>query len=724
MGGWGKGTRRNFLGGAALLTMLLHARAWANGAKAAMRWPDIPAPKPPRISHVIKQLGRTRDDPYAWMKFVPGQGERNRTNIPAPVAQMLTDENRYAAAVLKPIRSLQSELVEAMLARASGADAAPAIVLGGWSYSSAIPAGGTHVVYTRHKADGPVDTLVDEALRAADQPYFRSTGYQPSPDHRWFAWAEDVIGNDRHRIVIRDNESGEVRTIVDKDAYGYGGLVFAPSSRWLFWIRRDARNRPTRLYRSSVDGETTELVYEELDPAIFMGVKRTAGDGFVAITLSGPETTEVRLVPAADEAAAPMVVWPRKTGVRYEVDEWDGQLIALTDADDSFDMKLLRLDPRNFTPRTTLVPHRAGVPILQLQPFKAGLVRLERRNGLHELVILHSDGRELKIAFDDSAYAIELPPEQSYTAASVLIVHESLKSPRRWITVDLATGAQTVVGRQQVANFDPDDYSVERLMAPAPDGEMVPITLLSRRGMPKNGQTPLLLYGYGAYGVNSDPLFSIPALALVDKGWRYAIAHVRGGSEKGRRWFLGGRKFTKRNSFTDFIACAEYLNATGHAAEGEIVAYGLSAGGLLVGASMNIAPNLWGGVIAKVPFVDMLNTMSDASHPLVPLFRPDWGDPLADAKAYDYIASISPFENVRAAPYPPLLCTAGLKDDRVAYWEPAKLVARVRHCSTSGNPAILLTDMDSGHQSSADLRSEYREYALFWAFAMHCIGAD
>lgn len=226
--------------------------------------------------------------------------------------------------------------------------------------------------------------------------------------------------------------------------------------------------------------------------------------------------------------------------------------------------------------------------------------------------------------------------------------------------------------------------------------------------MAKDGRAPLLQYGYGAYGINSDPLFSIPALALADKGWRYAIAHVRGGSEKGRRWFLGGRKFTKRNSFTDFVACAEYLAAEGYTAKGKVVAYGLSAEGLLVGASMNIAPTLWGGVIAKVPFVDMLNTISDAAHPLVPLFRPDWGDPLAEERAYDYIASLSPYENVRAAPYPPLLCTTGLKDDRVAYWEPPKLVATVRHKSTSGNPAMLLTDMDSGHQGSGDLKSEYR----------------
>ena len=689
------------MSGAAMAALLLGNRAvWAKNP--AGRWPPVAPPQSPRLSHVIEQLGRTRDDAYSWMKFIPASGERNRTNLPPAVAKMLADENAYADAMLKPTADEQADLLRAMLARGSDAAAAPALEKDGWTYSSAIPPGATHARYTRQQGGGEAELLVDESTRAEGQPYFRSTGHQPSPDHRWFAWAEDVIGNDRHRICIRDNASGAIRTIVDKDAYGYGGLVFSPSSRWLFWIWRDARNRPTRLYRTSLDGKVTDLVYEEKDPAIFMQVKRTAANGFVALTLAGPETAEVRLVPATDETAAPIPVWPRKTGVRYEIDEWDGSLVALTDLDDAFDMQLLRLDPKDF--RTL-----------------AALVRLERAEGLHRLVILRPDGSEQAIAFDDPAYAIELPPEQSYDAASVLIAHQSPKSPRRWIRVDLASGEQTIVQQQKVESFDPDDYQVERLFAPAPDGEMVPITLLSRRGAPRDGKAPLLQYGYGSYGVPSDPEFSIPALALVDRGWRYAIAHVRGGSEKGRQWFLGGRKFTKRNSFTDFIACAEYLAREGYTAKGKIVAYGLSAGGLLVGASMNIAPALWGGVIAKVPFVDMLNTMSDGAHPLVPLFRPDWGDPLADPKAYDYIASISPYENVRAAPYPPLLCTAGLKDDRVAYWEPAKLVAEVRRRSTSGNPAMLMTDMDSGHQGSADLASEYKEKALFWAFAMRCV---
>jgi len=452
-----------------------------------------------------------------------------------------------------------------------------------------------------------------------------------------------------------------------------------------------------------------------------MGVKRTAANGFIALTMSGPDTAEVRLVAADDETAVPRVVEPRQVGVLYDIDEWRGDLVSMTDADGAFDQKIVRLDRASFARIDTIVPHRPGNPVISVMPFAQALVRLERVDGLHRLVIRQPDGSELPVAFDDAAYTIAIPAPQSYTSSTVMIIHQSPKSPRRWISVNLADGAQELLQEERLNTFDPSDYVVERLMAPAPDGETVPITLLSRRDAPTDGTVPLLLYGYGAYGISSEPEFSLPATVLVDRGWRYAIAHVRGGSEKGRRWFLDGRKFAKRNSFTDFIACAEHLCRQGYTAPKRVAAYGLSAGGLLVGASMNIQPELWAGVIAKVPFVDMLNTMSDADHPLVPLFRPDWGDPLADPQAYDYIASISPYENVHAAAYPPLLCTAGLKDDRVSYWEPAKLMAQVRHLSTSGNPALLLTDMYSGHQGSADLRSEYAELALFWAFAKQCV---
>ncbi|MFD1034098.1 prolyl oligopeptidase family serine peptidase [Sphingomonas hankookensis] len=710
--------RRTFLSGVAAIATAV-ATGGAGATDRAGQWPRIAPPVLPRIPHAIRQLGRVRDDPYAWIRYIPKTGSRTRETLPPMIARAIAAEADYAAKVLAPLAADRADLLAAMRARSGDGIAAPPLPSGPWLYASRVPAGQSHVVHYRIGADGREQVLLDEGARAKGHSYYRTTGHQPSPDHRYFAWAEDIVGNDRHRLCILDTRTGQVTIPVATDAYGYGGLTFAPSSTWLFWIWRDARNRPTRLYRTPVEGGAAVLVYEESDPAIFMAVARTAADGFVRLTLSGPSTGEVRLIGGGSGETAPArLVRARRDGVSYDIDEWAGGLVMLTNEGGAFDRKVLKLDRTTMADGATLVPHRPGTPIVALLPFAGGLVRLERIDGLHRLVVQTTDGRERPVVFDGVAYAIELVGGQDYRAGSVRIVQESPVQPRRWIDVTLSTGAMREVAAERLRDFDPDRYAVERLTATTADGTAVPITLVSRKDMPRDGSTPLLLYGYGAYGIASDPVFSLPVTVLIDRGWRYAIAHVRGGSERGQRWFEGGRRFTKRNSMTDFVTCGEALCNLGYSTAGRVVAYGLSAGGLLVGGAMNLAPTLWAGVIAKVPFVDMLNTMSDADHPLVPLFRPDWGDPLSDPRAYDNIASISPYENVHSAPYPPLLCTAGLKDDRVAYWEPAKLVAEVRHRSTSGNPAVLVLDENAGHQSSGNRDAEFSESALFWAFAI------
>ena len=692
------------------------------------RWPLLTAPRAPRHDHLIQQLGRQRNDPYAWLRHnAPASGPdapaggRSLHTLPAPLRQHLQAEMAYADAVLQPLAADAAQLRQRLAERAPEVHALQPASSTGWRYGVTRTPGHPHRVFTRSAPDGREQTLFDEAERAAGHAYYRAADHQHSPDDRWLAWAEDVVGDDRHRICLLDMDSGAIRTVVDTDAFGYGGLVFSPSSQQLFWIWRDAHSRPTRLYRTPVGGGAAVLVYEEQDPALFMQVARTAANGFVALNLIAPDMSEVRLIPADADTAAPRVVRPRQRGTRYEINEWRGELLMLTDADGAVDRKLLTLDAATLAVRRELVPHRAGTLIVSVLPFADALVRLERRNALPRLVLLHPDGRETVVPFDEAAFAIEPLPAQPYGAAQVRIVHQTPASPPRWIDVALADGAQRVVGQERLRHFNPVDYRVQRLYATAPDGQQVPITLLSRADA--SGPAPLLLTGYGAYGIASEATFSLAATVLVDSGFRYAIAHVRGGSDKGMGWYRDGRALHTRNSMTDFIACAEQLLQTGVAAPGQVVAHGLSAGGLLVGGAMNMAPTLWAGVMAQVPFVDMLNTMSDADHPLVPLLRPDWGDPLADPAAYDCIAAISPCDNVRPAPYPPLLCTAGLKDDRVPYWEPAKLIAQVRDQSTSQQPAVLLLDPDSGHQGSDDQHSEHAQAALLWAFARRCVGA-
>lgn len=691
-------------------------------ADSSAAWPEVPVPVAPRQDHEIHQLGRHRSDAYAWMKFIPPSGTRTLGNLPPPLREHLEAEMQYADAVLQPLAGDAAALRERMAARAPEIREPQPAAQAGWCYGSRLSAGGSRRVFTRALAGGEPLLLLDEAARARGHAYYRATDHQPSPDDRYFAWAEDVIGDDRHRICVLDMEQGILRTVVSSDAFGYGGFAFSPSSRYLFWIWRDEHSRPTRLYRSPVEGGEAVLVYEEKDPAIFMQVARTAAGGFVTLTLAGPDIGEVRLIAAGAETEPPRLVRPRQRGTRYEVDEWNGALLMLTDAGGAIDRKLLRLDPATLAVRDELVPHRAGVPIIAIRPFAQALARLERVQGLRRLVLSHPDGRETVVGFDEPAYSIELVPSQPYDARLVRIVHQAPASPPCWLDIDLATGRRVVAGQAEPAGFDRDAYRVERLYARASDGETVPITVLSRRDAGPDAPQPLLLTGYGAYGIASEPVFSLPATVLVDAGFRYAIAHVRGGSEKGWRWYQDGCREKKRNSMTDFIACARHLLDIGYAAPGGIVAQGISAGGLLVCGAMNMEPALWAGVIAQVPFVDMLNTMSDADHPLVPLLRPDWGDPLADPFAYDHIAAISPYENVGEADYPPVLCTAGLKDDRVPYWEPAKLVANIRHRSTGDRPAVLVLDPDSGHQQSDDRGSLFGQAALCWAFACRCAG--
>lgn len=695
----------------------------ASSRQFACSWPEITPPTAPREDQKVRQLGRMRVDAYAWMKFIPPTGSRTLDTLPARLRKHLDAEAEYAQNILDPLKADAACLYQRMASRAAGFSEPLPASSDGWHYGSELSARHTHRVFSRTASDGATQELFDEAHRANGHAYYRATGHQASPDDRYFAWAEDVRGDDRHHICVLDMDNAVIRTVAPADAFGYGGFTFSPSSRYLFWIWRDACSRPTRLYRSPVEGGEPELVYEEHDSAIFMQVARTAANGFVALTLAGPDVSEVHLIPADAETAVPRLVRPRQRGVRYEINEWNDALLMLTDADGATDGKLLELNPANFALQRKWVPHRANTHIIDVLPFASALVRLERTDGLHRLVLMYPDGKEMSIDFDDPAYVIEIMPSQSYHAQQLRIVHQTPSSPPRWIDISFADGTCSVVAQERLNDFDPAAYRVERLYARAGDGATIPITVLSPANASASTPLPLLLTGYGAYGISCEPSFSLPACVLVDGGFRYAIAHVRGGSEKGRTWYRDGCREKKRNSMTDFIACAQHLLDMAYAAPGKIVAHGVSAGGLLVCGAMNLKPQLWAGVIAQVPFVDMLNTMSDAEHPLVPLLRPDWGDPLSDPEAYDYIADISPYENATQPDYPPLLCTAGLKDDRVPYWEPAKLVANIRHHSIGGKPAVLLLNPDSGHQESDDQNAELAQVALFWAFARHCVAA-
>ncbi len=720
--------RRQLLISAGLATVLLPL----SGKPFATA--SVPTPTPPRAARRpvrIEQLGRVRVDPYAWLRAENWDEARHDPGLLDPeIVAHLEAENAYADAVLAPLTERREAYAARMAALQSESTEAPSLETDGFAYRVRKRPGADHPEHIRRSPGGSEEIVFSPGDRARGSAYYRSVAEQHTPDHRYFVWAEDTEGGDAYRICARDLKTGEVIEQHAAEAFGWEGVVVSPCSRFVFWTRRNSRGRPVRVYRTPLGGlaegdAADTLVYEETDEALFLSVRRAASGAHVAIRISGPDLDEWRLIASDRIESEPAVVEPRTPGLRYMVEDWNGALVILTDADQAMDGQIVTA-PRE-TPGLgrwrTLVEHRPGTHILDIRPFAGHLARRQRRNGRLEVVTREPAGTERVIGFDEDAYALTLDDAQYHSSTSLRLIYQSPREPRRWISCDMTSGETTELARQRVGGgFDGDNYEVLRLDAPSPDGAQIPITVLRRRNDGGSGPRPLMLHGYGAYGVSTEAAFSPEAIALADEGWAYAIAHVRGGSEKGRNWFLDGRRDKKVNSFIDFNACARHLLDRGVGRPGAIVGYGLSAGGLLVGGAVNRAPDLYAGVIAQVPFVDMLNTMSDADHPLVPLFRPDWGDPLADPDAYDWIAAISPYENVRAQPYPAILATAGVRDPRVSYWEPAKWTAALREATTSDNPVLFMTDMAAGHQTSGGASDRHAQMALFWAFADFAAG--
>ncbi|HWA60743.1 MAG TPA: S9 family peptidase, partial [Caulobacteraceae bacterium] len=617
-------------------------------------------------------------------------------------------------------------LFEEMKGRIKEDDASVPSPDGPFEYYSRFELGAQHPRHVRRARNGgPETVLLDEEAESQGKAYYEVGAASHSPDHTLYAWAEDAQGSEYYRILTRDLATGAEAAPPIESAYG--SFCFSACSQWLFWIWRDESARPAKVFRRPARGGDDVLVYEEADEGMFLGVGLTSDRSHVEITSENREVSEVLLIPSSDPTAAPVVVEPRQDNLRYSLDRWAGRWVLRTNADDAVDFKLVVSDaavPARATWRD-LVPHRPGRYVAGFAAYAKHLVRLERENATDRLVVMDLDGGETPIAFDEEAYALSLDGGYEYETTLTRFVYQSPTTPRQWIDYDMATGERTLRKTQEIpSGHDPAKYETRRLYAKAPDGAEVPITVLMRKGTPLDGSAPLLLYGYGAYGIPQEPTFSIRNLSLVDRGWIWANAHIRGGSDKGWGWFLDGKRFAKKNSFTDFIACGEHLVAQGYGSAGRIAIYGGSAGGMLMGAVTNMRPDLWGAVIAAVPFVDVLNTMSDTTLPLTPPEWPEWGNPLEDPEAYDYIASYDPYGNVEAKAYPPILATGGLSDPRVTWWEPQKWTARLRERSTSGRPVLLKINLEAGHGGASGRFEFLKEIALDYAFAIWAIEGE
>jgi len=687
------------------------------------------APKHPKR---IEQLGRVRVDDYAWMKDDNWQAVlRDPSMVRADVRDHLNAENAYTEAMLAPTKALQAAMFEEMKGRIKEDDSSVPSPDGPWDYYARYAIGAQHPVHARRprgaaQVGGGTGefVLLDEDAESKGHAYYKVGAAEHSPDHGLYAWAVDEQGSEVYRILVKDLATGEV--MAEPVESSTGSFTWSPCSQWLFWIWRDDNGRPAKVYRRPARGGAADdvLVYDEPDEGFFISVGTTSSDAYIIIGSGDHETSETQIIPAGNPTAAPLNFHPRENGLRYDVEHWDGRFFVHTNADGAIDFKVMTtpLDATGRSQWRDWAAHKAGRYVVGIGAFKSYFVQLVRENALNSIVITALGGDEHAIAFDEEAFALNLAGGYEFDTTTLRFVYESPTTPRQWFDYDMATRARTLRKTQEIpSGHDPELYVTRRMFAKAADGAEVPITVLMKADTPLDGSAPMLLYGYGSYGIPMEPNFSIRNLSLVDRGWIWATAHVRGGSEKGYGWFLDGRGPKKPNTFTDFITCAEHLTAHGYGQAGRIVAYGGSAGGMLMGAVANLRPDLWAGIIGAVPFVDVLNTMSDISLPLTPPEWPEWGNPLEDAVAYDLIAGYSPYDNITAQPYPAVLATGGLSDPRVTYWEPAKWVARLREQTTGEAPIMLKINMDAGHGGASGRFDFLKEIALDYAFAVWAV---
>ncbi len=713
--------RREFVASTAA-TALAAAASPALARSGAQMSPVPPVAR--KIPVTITQLGRTRTDDYQWMKDDNWQAVlRDPTLIKADVKEHLEAENAYREAMLTSTLPLQEQMFEEMRGRIKEDDSSVPRPDGPWEYYTRFNTGDQHPLYCRRPRGGGTETILLDANQLAEGKAYSDISYvEHSPDHTLYAYSEDAQGSEVHQIYIRDLVTGEV--LPDPIQSAYGGFAFSPCSRWIFWTNRNENGRPDKIFRRPARGGETTLVYEETDEGMFIGVGRSSDDAFILISAENQETSEARYIPGDGPTSEPQIIAERIVGQRYDVDHWGDRWVIRTNADDSIDFKIVEA-PTASPDRsswTDLVAHSPGRFIEGMALVKDFIARQERADANTKIVIRDRAGTEHEIAVDEPAYALSLAGASEFETTTMRYGYNSPSTPTSTYDYDLATRERTLRKVQEVpSGHDPADYVVERLNAPAEDGQLVPVTVLRRRTTPVDGSAPLLLYGYGSYGIPMAASFSTGRLSLVDRGWIYAIAHIRGGSDKGWGWFLDGRKFKKKNTFTDFTAAADHLIARNYARAGKIVAQGGSAGGLLMGAVANMRPELWAGIIGQVPFVDVINTMSDTSLPLTPPEWPEWGNPLEDPEAYDYMMSYSPYDQVAPRAYPAILATGGLSDPRVTYWEPQKWVAKLRPATTSGNPVLLKINMEAGHGGSSGRFDYLKEVAHDFAFAVWAV---
>ncbi|MEZ5815779.1 MAG: S9 family peptidase [Hyphomicrobiaceae bacterium] len=690
-------------------------------------------PLPPRAERrpvTSAHHGTPLVDEYGWLRAPNWQDVMRDPSVLDPAIRAhLEAENAYTEARLAHTKPLQTALFEEMKARIKEDDTSVPSPDGPYEYQVGYVVGGQYPRLLRRPRggnEGSETVLLDGNAEAQGKAYWQLGGGSHSHDHRLMAYAVDDKGSELFTVRIRDLATG--KDLDDCIPDTRGGVVWARDGKTFFYVRLDDNHRPLYVYRHTVGtpAESDVLVYEEKNAGFYVGVGATQSGRYILVDAHDHQTSEIYLIDAERPADPMRLVAPRRHGHEYAVEHHGDLLYITTNSGGAEDFRIVTAPAERPSEENwrELVPHKPGRLIIDTVLYAGHLVRLEREESLPRIIVRQlSDGTEHQIAFDEEAYSLGLSHGYEFDTTTIRFTYSSMTTPAETYDYEMTSRSRTLRKRQEVpSGHDPADYVTRRVLAPAPDGELVPVSLLYRKSTPLDGTAPVLLYGYGAYGIPIPASFSTTRLSLVDRGFIYAIAHIRGGKDKGYRWYTGGKLEKKINTFTDFIAAGEHLVSLGLTTRGRIVANGGSAGGMLMGAVANMAPDLFLGIIADVPFVDVLNTMLDASLPLTPPEWPEWGNPITSEEDFKRILSYSPYENVEAKPYPHIFAYGGLTDPRVTYWEPAKWIARLRERNTSGNLVLLQINMEAGHGGASGRFEALKEVALDYAFALEIAG--
>lgn len=688
----------------------------------AQTWPTTKPPIAEQQEHIRTIHGDKVNDPYYWMIDYFKKGKDS-----TKVVNYLTEENNYLNAMMKDTDAFRDKLFNEMKSRIKEKDESVPVFRNGYYYYSKTEEGKQYYKYCRKKGDlsAAEEVLIDVDELAKGYKYYAASGFNISPDNTKMIYGVDDVSRRQYKLFLKDLKTGKTTDLGIKNTSG--SAVWANDNKTIFYTSKNAEtllSEKINRHTLGTDASTDVTVYLENDKTNYIGVGKSKNEKFIMIYSGATTSSETRLLDANQPNGEFWVFQPRIKDVLYDVTPLEDKFLITTNKD-ALNFKVMEtpLNQTSVENWKDFIPHREDVLMEGISEFKNYLVFSERQNGLSQLVIYDRKTRKKEfLKFDEAAYTVYPSGNPEYNTNNFRFGYTSMITPSSQYEQNLKTGKRTLLKQQEiVGGYNKDNYVTERLFATAKDGTKIPISIVYKKGFEKNGQKPLLLYAYGSYGSSMDATFSSGRLSLLNRGFAYAIAHIRGGQEMGRQWYEDGKMMKKKNTFTDFVDVGEYLVKNKYTSPKHLYAQGGSAGGLLMGAIINLKPELWNGVVSQVPFVDVVNTMLDESIPLTTNEYDEWGNP-NNKDAYFYMKSYSPYENIEAKNYPNLLVTTGLHDSQVQYFEPAKWVAKLRDLKTDKNVLLLKTDMDYGHGGASGRFDYLKDVAMVYAFLLKLEG--